>query len=242
MPFAKVRRWEEGGNSSLVDVKIQGELTALYPGLRVSCARLDGLIISGRDEGLEVFKSQVFERIRESVRSLDEVKDLPIIRAYRDFFWRVGLDPTKVRPAGEALARRIIGGKGIPAVNTFVDSYNLASAETLVPMAAFDLSTVGEDLLMRRARGGERFLGIGMDSPSVMRGIEVVIEDRRDGKLVAVYPYRDADAGKVREKSRNVLIVACGVPGVDMPTLERARDLAVGYVLKYCGPTRSPSV
>ncbi len=225
----------------LADITIDRELGALYPGLGVSCARVDGLAISARDEELEAFKSQVFERIRKSVSSLDDVKHLPIVRAYRDFFWSVGLDPTKVRPAGEALARRIIAGRrGLPAINAFVDSYNLASAETLVPIAAFDLSAVSEDLLMRRARSGERFLGIGMDSPSTLKGVEVVIEDRRDCRLVAVYPYRDADSGKVSEESRNVLIVACGVPGVGRPTLERARDLAVDYVLKYCDGTRDP--
>jgi DNA/RNA-binding domain of Phe-tRNA-synthetase-like protein len=225
----------------LTDITIDYELAALYPGLRVSCARVEGLTISARDERLEEFKGLVLDRIRKTVGSLDDVKDLPLVRAYRDFFWRVGLDPTKVRPAGEALARRIIGGRGIPTINTFVDSYNLASAETLVPIAAFDLSKVGQDLLMRRARGGEEFLGIGMDSPLALKGVEVVIEDRRDGRLVAVYPYRDAAASKVTERSRDVLLVSCGVPGVDIPKLEEARDLAVDYVLKYCGGTRSPT-
>jgi DNA/RNA-binding domain of Phe-tRNA-synthetase-like protein len=221
----------------LVEIIIEGKLEALYPGLGVSCARLDGLTISAKDEGLEAFKGEVFKRVRKSVRSLDEVKDLPIVRAYRDFFWRVGLDPTKVRPAGEALARRIISGRGIPTINTFVDSYNLASAETFVPIAAFDLSSIGGNLLMRRAKIGESFLGIGMDSPLSLKGVEVVIEDRRDDRLVAVYPYRDADAGKVSEKSRDALAVACGVPGVDKPTVERARELAVSYVLRYSGGT-----
>jgi DNA/RNA-binding domain of Phe-tRNA-synthetase-like protein len=219
----------------LADIEIDGELGALYPGLRALSRRLEGLTVSARNEALEEFKGQVFGRMEKSVRSLDELKDLPVVRAYRDFFWRVGLDPTKVRPAGEALARRIIGGRGIPTINTFVDSYNLASAQTLVPIAAFDLSKIRSDLLMRRARGGETFLGIGMESPLALKGVEVVIEDEGDGALVAVYPYRDAEASKVTERSREVLIVSCGVPGVEEPLLEEARDLAVSYVLKYCG-------
>lgn len=220
---------------SLPAIAIERELEILYPGLRVLCAKLKGLSILARDEELETFKGQVFERVSKSVRSLDEVKDLSIVRAYRDFFWRVGIDPTKVRPAGEALARRIISGRGIPMINTFVDSYNLASAETLVPIAAFDLSKVGENLLMRKAKGGERFLGIGMESPLALKGVEVVIEDQRDGELIAVYPYRDANASKVSETSRDVLIVSCGVPGVEVSALEKARDLTIDYARRYCG-------
>lgn len=229
--------WEGPALDGRLDLSLtlEDDLKALYPGLGVSSSRLDGLTVSTRDDGLEELKGRVFESIRKKVHSLDDVKNLPIVRAYREFFWRVGLDPTKVRPAGEALARRIIGGRGIPTINTFVDSYNLASAETLVPIAAFDLTAVGEDLLLRRANGGETFLGIGMDSPMTLKGVEVVMEDTRDGKLVAVYPYRDAEVGKVSEKSRSVLVVACGVPGVEVPALEEARELAVERVLRYCG-------
>ena len=49
--------------------------------------------------------------------SLDGLKDEENIRAYRDFFWKLGIDPTKIRPAAEALIRRILGGKEIPRIN-----------------------------------------------------------------------------------------------------------------------------
>src|SRR2546427_6186444 len=45
---------------------------------------------------------------------LETLKDEPRLRAYRDFFWRVGVDPTKVRPAAEALLRRVIQGSPFP--------------------------------------------------------------------------------------------------------------------------------
>ena len=41
------------------------------------------------------------EEIRKRIPSLEQVKDIPILRAYRDFYWKVGTDPTKTRPAGE---------------------------------------------------------------------------------------------------------------------------------------------
>jgi len=43
--------------------------------------------------------------------SLEGLKEDPVVRAYRDFYWRLGIDPTKVRPSSEALARRALRGE-----------------------------------------------------------------------------------------------------------------------------------
>jgi DNA/RNA-binding domain of Phe-tRNA-synthetase-like protein len=99
---------------------------------------------------LEGFKEQLFRQVKEKY-SLESLKDVPIFRAYRDFFWKAGIDPTKVRPAAEALIRRILGGKAVPSINNVVDSYNLASIKTEVALAAFDEDKLKGDLIMRYA-------------------------------------------------------------------------------------------
>ncbi|MHB2037175.1 MAG: B3/B4 domain-containing protein, partial [Nitrososphaerales archaeon] len=215
--------------------KIDQDLKDTFPGLRVMELEIDNLIIKRSDQPLDEFKKRKYTEIRENIKSLDEVKKIPIFRAYRDFYWRVGIDPTKTRPAGEALTRRILGGRELPTINTFVDSYNLASAESCVAIAAFDLATVAKnDLRMRKAKLGETFLGIGMDSSIKLSGIEVVIEDERSTDLIAVYPYRDSDASKVTEKTHDVLMMMCGVPGILERDLERAKVLSQEYVERYC--------
>jgi DNA/RNA-binding domain of Phe-tRNA-synthetase-like protein len=147
----------------------------------------------------------------------------------------VGIDPTKVRPAGEALTRRVLGGRDLPRLNTLVDAYNLASIETSIAVAAFDLERVkGDALLMRRAVSGEAFRGIGMDSPDTLAGAEIVIEDQESNELVAVYPYRDSDKSKITERTREVLFLMCGVPGIDLSALEGARDMTREYVGRFC--------
>jgi len=216
-------------------VRIVPELQSSFPGLRVVELKIDGLEVRGTDPALESFKREAHERVRQRTASLSEVKDQPVFRAYRDFFWRVGIDPTKVRPAGEALTRRILGGRDLPTVNTVVDAYNIASVETSVAIAAFDSGTIDEEsLVMRRAMKGERFHGIGMISPDSLTGVEVVIEDEKSGKLVAVYPYRDSDDSKVTERTKGVLFMMCGVPGIDELTLERAKDSTREYVGRFC--------
>jgi len=216
-------------------MRIVPELQSSFPGLRVVELKMEGLEVKGVDTTLESFKREVQDRVRQRFASLTEVKDRPIFRAYRDFFWRVGIDPTKVRPAGEALTRRILGGRDLPTVNTAVDAYNLASVETSIAIAAFDVGTIeGESLVMRRAAKGEPFHGIGMASPDSLTGVEVVIEDQDSHKLIAVYPYRDSNDSRVTERTKDVLFLMCGVPGIDETTLDVASDLTREYVGRFC--------
>jgi len=165
--------------------------------------------------------------------SLDSVKDHPTFRAYRDFFWSIKIDPTKIRPAAEALIRRILAGKTLPCINTLVDVYNLTSIKSRIALATFDADQLEGDLLMRFAEEGEQFYGIGMEKPLILKGGEIVVSDEE--KLVAIYPYRDADNTKVTEKTENITVVVCGVPGIPKQDLENASQVAVEYIKRFCG-------
>ena len=107
--------------------------------------------------------------------------------------------------------------------------------ETGIALAAFDMDRIGEALLMREAREGELFLGIGMEKPLTLNGGEIVLEDGE--KLIAVYPYRDAEHSKVTLQTRRVLMLVCGVPGIDEATLEEGKRVTAQYVTRFCGGT-----
>ena len=211
---------------------ISEEIKSKFPGMEVLLMEIDGLRVLQRSSELEEFKKEVYEKIRSRF-SLDTLKDDPVIRAYRDFFWRIGIDPTKIRPASEALLRRILSGKGLPRINTLVDAYNLASAESCIALAAFDADRIeGDQLKMRLAESGEEFLGIGMDKPRTLNGEEVVVSDSK--RLIAIYPYRDADYSKVTLDTTRIYLMTCGVPGIRSEKLREAENLAVKYILKFC--------
>jgi len=207
-------------------------LQSKFPGLKAQVFRVNGVEVRRSDAGLEEFKAEVVERTKEKW-ALDQLREHPVFRAYRDFFWRVGVDPTKTRPAAEALIRRVLRGRPLPRINTLVDAYNLASIDTAIPLAAFDLGGLVGELTMREAVEGERFLGIGMDKPVVLEGGEAVVEDEE--KLIAVYPYRDADACKITLETRDTLMLVCGVPNIGDEVLERAGRVTVDYITRFCG-------
>jgi DNA/RNA-binding domain of Phe-tRNA-synthetase-like protein len=213
-------------------LEIEPTLANRFPGLRVIVGRVDGVRVERSSADLQRFKEEVLGEVKQKY-TLESLKDVVIFRAYRDFFWRVGIDPTKIRPAAEALIRRILAGRPIPIINNVVDAYNLASIKTEIALAAFNRDELKGGLLMRTAQKGERFMGIGMSEPMELNGGEVVISD--DEKLIAVYPYRDAERSKVSETTRNLLILVCGVPGIDEEILAEAGEVALDLVTKFCG-------
>jgi DNA/RNA-binding domain of Phe-tRNA-synthetase-like protein len=213
-------------------LKTDPELSIRFPNLTALTLHINGVKIKKRDTELEKFKLEVMKQVRNKY-DLDAVKDHPTFRAYRDFFWRIGIDPTKIRPAAEALIRRILAGKTLPCINTLVDAYNLASVTSRIALATFDADKLEGNLFMRVAEEGEQFVGIGMEKPLILKGGEIVVSDTE--KLVAVYPYRDADNTKVTSETENILIVVCGVPGINEDIIENASKVAIDYVNRFCG-------
>ena len=159
---------------------------------------------------------------------------MPLFRAYRDFFWRLGIDPTKDRPSAEALVRRVLAGKPFPAISNLVDAYNVASLRSGIPLATFDMDAIASwPLGLRYARAGELFLGIGMKEPVELSGRELVLADAEGP--IAIYPHRDSDRTKITERTRRALVVACGAPGVAVRRLVEAAKLAADYITRFCG-------
>jgi DNA/RNA-binding domain of Phe-tRNA-synthetase-like protein len=205
-----------------------------FPGLDAQIVNFHDITVKREDPTLEEYKLEVFKETQQKWE-VEKLRDDPEFRAYRDFFWKLGIDPTKNRPAAEALIRRVLRSRPLPKINTWVDAYNLVSILTAIPVASFDADLVEGSPIMREAKAGEEFLGIGMDKPVFLSGGEAVIKD--DERLIAIYPYRDADYSKVTQNTKNVLMLMCGAPGINRAKLNDAADLAKTVLPRFCGGT-----
>ncbi|MFP4006333.1 MAG: B3/4 domain-containing protein, partial [Candidatus Hadarchaeia archaeon] len=179
---------------------------------------------------LEKFKDAKIEELNQKL-NLENLKDVPIFRKYRDFFWDLNIDPTKTRPASEALVRRALKNRDIPSINTLVDAYNIASMESGIPLAAFDADSIEGVMKLRFAEEREEITGIGMDKPIVLDGNELIISDSK--KPIAIYPYRDSKETKITLDTKNVILLVCGAPGVK-DKLKNAENKMLEYVKRFC--------
>lgn len=162
---------------------------------------------------LDDIMSNVISWVR-STMSIESLKNDEIIRLYRNFYWRLDIDPTKQRPAQEALIRRVLRGEELPRINPMVDIGNIISIKYKVPVGLYDLRKIGQVnyIVLRRAADGELFTPLGSPKMTLTRNQIVLATD--DGKILHVYPYRDSELTKVDEFTTNVLIVVAGVKGV----------------------------
>lgn len=211
---------------------ITDSVSRRFPDLDVRSFVVEGTRIDTESKQLAAFTDDIFSAFRSAHDKNDLAED-PLFKAYRAFFWDLDIDPTKTRPAAEALARRTLQGKPIPTINTFVDASNLASLTSKVPLAAFDRDMLGEELRLRFAEDGETFRGIGMDDPTTLAGGELVIDD--DNSLIAVYPYRNSADTKLTLDSTDAFVLVCGAPSVSGSVLDEASETAEEYVTRFCG-------
>lgn len=179
---------------------------------------------------------KLIEFLRNSF-TLENLKNHRIVRAYRDFFWRLGIDPTKTRPASEALVRRALRGQ-FPRVNLVVDAGNIASAFTLVPIGMYDLDKALLPLKIRLSFGGEVFKPIGGKEEVLGRSIPILVDSR--DTVMHIYPHRDSIETCVTDSTRKIITIAAGVPGVEKDLVIKAVEIVVELLKKigWCSCNR----
>ena len=140
-------------------VTIDSELKAKCPRTALACvtAHVDagassaGLIEEMKARDTEIVKLPEPRAVLES----------PQIEATRRAYKALGKDPARYRGSAEALLRRAIAGKGLPQINAVVDTINLVSVESRLPIGLYDLARVSDDVIFRAGRAGETYKGIG---------------------------------------------------------------------------------
>jgi DNA/RNA-binding domain of Phe-tRNA-synthetase-like protein len=212
-------------------VRIHPDLQILFEDIYLKERLVSGVTVEEHSPALEKYKVTVILELKEG-QAIEDLKNHRLIRAYRDLFWSLEIDPTKIRPAQEALIRRVLQGKPLPKINTAVDAYNVASIKTMVPFAAFDASKVKGDFFLRRAEDGEQFLGIGMEAPKTLTGNEILLLDEKEP--IAIFPYRDADRSKITLETTDIMVIACGAPGVHEDIIEDAIRECARCIQRFC--------
>lgn len=160
-------------------------------------------------------------------RDIETLADHPVAKAYRDLFWALDIDPTKTRPAGEALARRVARDKGLPTILPLVDAINLASAHTLVPISAFDLDETHEGLVLGLAREDDTFEPIGGEPTDVPEGRPVWCD--KTG-VVSLFCHRDGQRTALSKTTQEAAIILAGPAALSPKVLPEALRVLESYL------------
>lgn len=162
----------------------------------------------------------------------ESLKDMTSIQATRRIYKLCGKDPSRYRPSGEALVRRVLQGKGLYHVDTLVDLINLASMKYGYSIGAFDADKFsGDTLTLGIGKEGEPYEGIGRGMINIA-GLPVY----RDAIGGVGTPTSDHERTKVSLSTTRLLVLVNGYDGSEQGVTDTA-EYIIKLLNKYCAAT-----
>lgn len=210
-----------------------------FPGLRVLLAWADG--IDNRTE-----RPELSRELDETIAALragwshPNPQSHPYIAAWRKLLNGIGFSGKKFPSSIEALARRVLSGRGLASINPLVDFYNRISLTHLVPAGGWDLADFdGGDLRLALTAGGERFRALGSEETVAVEPGEAAYLVG-DQVVTRHFVWRQSDLGKLtRDTERALLISECLEEVDDEDARAAAGELEAGLAHHFGVTPRS---
>ncbi|TVQ35388.1 MAG: hypothetical protein EA356_08025 [Geminicoccaceae bacterium] len=160
-------------------------------------------------------------RVRET-----PLAEVAPIQATRRAYKALGKDPSRYRPASEALWRRLQKGEAPPRIHDLVDLNTLISLETGLAAGIYDRRHLAPPLHYRVGLPGETYPAIGGQEAFNLTGLPLLAD--REGPFGS--PTRDGARARVRADTAEALLVLFAF---DMPDLPGALSMAQNAVERY---------
>ena len=168
------------------------------------------------------------ERFRSELTT-ESLKEMTSIAATRRVYKACGKDPSRYRPASEALIRRVLQGKELYQRDTLVDLVNLASIAYGYSIGGFDADKfAGDTLTLGIGREGEPYEGIGRGMINI-HGLPVY----RDEIGGVGTPTSDNERTKMQLSTTHLVVLINGYDGNEQRVSENATFIQA-LLRKYC--------
>lgn len=172
-----------------------------------------------------------FTRLYREKYTVDSIKDMPAIRATREAYKKCGKDPSRYRPSGEALCRRILRGLPLYQIDTLVDLINVVSIRYGYSIGGFDAQKIqGDSLELGIGKAGEPYEGIGRGDLNI-EGMPVY----RDAIGGIGTPTSDHERTKLGLETTELLAIINGYSGKE--GLDEAAAYMVELLKEYASAT-----
>jgi DNA/RNA-binding domain of Phe-tRNA-synthetase-like protein len=157
---------------------------------------------------------------------MEDIKNRPAIEATRMVYKKLGKDPNRYRPSGEALCRRLLKGQGLYQIDTLVDLINLVSLKTGYSIGGFDADKIEGNLELGVGKQNEPFEAIGRGTMNI-EGLPVY----RDSIGGIGNPSSDEERTKISAETTHLLLLINGYSG--MEGLSEAVEYSINLLKKY---------
>ena len=210
-----------------MEVIVSKEIEQVCPEFVGACVEA-GVVNTPYSEALWKEIEALGHRYRQELTT-ETLKEMTSIAATRRVYKACGKDPSRYRPASEALIRRVLQGKNLYQRDTLVDLINLASIAYGYSIGGFDADKfVGETLTLGIGREGEPYEGIGRGMINI-HGLPVY----RDAEGGVGTPTSDNERTKMTLDTRHLLVLINGYDG-NVERVSENAEYIQELLRKYC--------
>ncbi|MBQ9636643.1 MAG: hypothetical protein IJV36_01945 [Prevotella sp.] len=211
-------------------VIVSDEIEQVCPGFVGACVEVD-VVNTPYSDGLWTEIRALAEHFKATLTT-ESLKDVSGIRATRRVYKACGKDPSRYRPASEALIRRLLQGKELYQIDTLVDLINLASIKYGYSIGGFDADKFqGDTLTLGVGRAGEPYEGIGRGMLNI-EGLPVY----RDAQGGVGTPTSDNERTKITLSTRHLVVLINGYDGNEAQVRANA-EFILELASRYCNAT-----
>jgi DNA/RNA-binding domain of Phe-tRNA-synthetase-like protein len=215
------------------EFRADGTAKVKLAGLQIGYACFSGVTNSKASQALDEEINSTCKAVADKFADLDRISEDETVKGVRTMFSKAGLDPTKERPSGEALIRRVASGKGIYRVNPVVDINNIVSLETGCPCGVYDAEKIeGNTITVLVGAPGGTYQGIAGKTLNTENRILTA-----DAQSIFGGPTADSGRTCVRPESKEILMLIYAPQNVGSFSMDDAISRAASLMNKVTNGT-----
>ena len=157
-----------------------------------------------------------------------EIKNLPPVKASREFYKKVNRNPDRYALSSEALLKRILSGKGLYQINNIVDINNLISMRSYFSVGSYDLEKIFNDITFDLGESGEEYESLGKGNFDISN-----LPVFRDAKGAFGSPTSDSKRTCITGDTSRIINIIISFSGKEK--LAEAIKTASELFIKYAG-------
>lgn len=209
-------------------ISIDKEIEELLPNCRLGYNVIRNVTVKGTPSSLALEFQQIQAEIAQ-LYNINTLTTVPRILAVRTMFKKLTCDPSRYRPASEAMVRRVLQRKELYYVNSAVDVNNYCSLKYLLPFGIYDFDNIQGNIVYGISNEGT-YENIAGNMVST-QGKPFLTDDRG----VFGNPTSDSRRTAVKLSTKNLVSVVYADEEVRNEELSSVLDFSAKMFMRYSG-------